>query len=335
MQRNLWLLGLVLAGSISVKAQTPDLLVLNKIKSQANEQGNLAFVDLASGKVVARVPVGNEPHEVAASPDRRFAVVSNTGSYKIPGNTLSVIDIEARKEIHRVDLGPIWNPHGLVAHNGLFYFTGEGARTIGAYDPITNKVVWLMGTGQDQTHLLVFTKDGKTIVATNRGSNTVSVFELVGADPLFPGAWKHTIVPVCNGPEGIDLSPDGTQIWVGCRKSNEVGIVSLAEKKMVGTFPTNTQALARVKFTFDGKHLLTTDLHGGELIFWDVATHKELKRLKMGTGCEGIFMVPGSKTALIGVTNDDNVAEIDLQTMTLTRRLSTGQGPDGMAWIGK
>jgi hypothetical protein len=38
---------------------------------------------------------------------------------------------------------------------------------------------------------------------------------------------------------------------------------------------------------------------------------------------------------LIGVTNEDNVAEVDLQTMSVVRRIMTGKGPDEMAWIGK
>jgi DNA-binding beta-propeller fold protein YncE len=325
----------VAASPLGMLAQQPNLLVLNKIKSQANLVGNLAFVDLASGNVIARVPVGREPHEVAASPDDKYAVVSNTGSYTQPGNTLSVIDIAAQKEIHRVDLGPLLNPHGIVAHDGLFFFTAEGARAIAAYDPATNRLSWIMGTGQDHTHLLVFSKDGRTMVTTNRGSDTLSLFELTDTDPIAPYAWKETIIPVCRGPEGIDLSPDGKQVWIGCRTANEVGIVDIAQKKLIDTFPTHTKALARVRFLPDGKRILVTDLHGGEAIFFDAATHAELKRLKMGTGCEGILLVPGGKKALIGVTNDNNVAEVDLDTMTITRRISTGDGPDGMAWIGK
>jgi DNA-binding beta-propeller fold protein YncE len=97
------------------------------------------------------VPVGKEPHEVAVSADGRYAVVSNTGSYQQPGNSLSVFDVAARKEIHRLDLGPLWNPHGLLANQGLFYFAAEGARAIEAYNPPTNQLVWITGTGQDPT----------------------------------------------------------------------------------------------------------------------------------------------------------------------------------------
>jgi hypothetical protein len=165
-----------------------DLLVLNKIKSRADLPGNLAFVDFASGKVVARVPVGREPHEVAASPDGKYTAVTNTGAYENPGNSLSLIDIATRKELRRVDLGPLWSPHGLVWRDGRFYFTGEGSKVIGAYDPVTDHVVWIMGTGQDTTHMLVFSRDGKTIFASNRSSASVSMLELTGDSPIKAGS---------------------------------------------------------------------------------------------------------------------------------------------------
>jgi hypothetical protein len=54
---------------------------------------------------------------------------------------------------------------------------------IGAYDPITDGLVRIMGTGQDHTHVPVVSKDGKTMVPPHRSSGTVSIFELTG------GAW--------------------------------------------------------------------------------------------------------------------------------------------------
>ena len=222
----------------------------------------------------------------------------------------------------------------MVYHDGRFYFTAEGSRVIGAYDPEKEHVDWVMGTGQDTTHLLVFSKDGKTIFASNRGSDTVSVLQLMSGSPLAAGSWRETVIPVCKAPEGLDLSPDGQQLWAGCRGSNEIGVISTAENKMMETFPTHTLALARVKFTRDGHRVLCTDLRGGELVVVDVATHWEIKRLKLGTGCEGIRILPDGKHALIAVTSDNNVAEIDLDTLTVTRRILTGEGPDGMAWIG-
>lgn len=89
------LFGMVLAGFASASARgaetpSPALLVLNKGDKQ------LAIIDPASGKVIARVNVGDGPHEVTVSSDGKFAYVGNYGQ-QIPGNTISVIDLPVQE----------------------------------------------------------------------------------------------------------------------------------------------------------------------------------------------------------------------------------------------
>src|SRR5260370_17060756 len=96
----------------AVETPKSTLLVLNK-------EGILSIVDPASGQVVARVPTGEGPHEVTASTDGKLAFVSNYGA----GTTLSVIDLVAQKELHRVDLGPLRRPHAVFYAEPQLYFT--------------------------------------------------------------------------------------------------------------------------------------------------------------------------------------------------------------------
>jgi len=339
---------LLLSGHVC--AQKADLLVVNKGKINGNLPGKLAFVHLASGKVLKQIPVGKEPHEVAVSADGRYAVVSNTGSYQQPGHTLSVIDLATQQEVHRMELGSLYNPHGLLALHGVFYFTAEGARAIGAYDPVKNQVVWLNGTGQDGTHTLAATPDGKSLVATNRGSGTISIFQLrkphrgpVPAngpeeeklDPLAPGVWQEAIVTVGKNPEGLAISPDGTQAWIGLKGGEGIAVVDLRTNNVAVFKVGEVEQLSRLKFTQDGRYLLGTNNNmDGELVIVEVATRQLVKKLALGTGAEAIFLEPDGRHALIGVTGKDQVAEIDLRTMTVSRRFDAGQGPDGMAWIG-
>jgi DNA-binding beta-propeller fold protein YncE len=162
-------------GALAEETPSPALLVLNKGHRGSTRPSELAIVDPGSGRVVARIPTGIESHEVAASPDGRLAVVTNTGPYSDPGHTLSVIDLKAQKEVHRVELGPLPNPHGIAWHGGKFTFTAEGARLIARYDPAKDRVDWMMGIGQNSIHMLVFSKDGQKIFTANRGSASVGV----------------------------------------------------------------------------------------------------------------------------------------------------------------
>lgn len=310
----------VLASTAAAQAQS--LLVLNK-------EGSVAIVDPTTQKVLGRAPTGDGPHEVVATSDGKLAVASNYGSGQMPGHTLSVIDIASRKEIHRVDLSPLSRPHGLFSVDGKVYFTAEGSKAIGRYDPAANRVDWVMGTGQDGTHMVAMSKDHNMIFTSNIGSGTISIFERVGA----ADDWRQTVVPVGHGAEGFDVSPDGKQLWAANAGDGTVSIVDIAGKKVVQTFPVDAKRSNRLKFTPDGKRVLISDLTNGGLVVVDVAARKEVKRLTLGRSIAGILVVPDGSRAYVAATNDNYVAVVDLKNIEVTGHISTGTGPDGMDWI--
>jgi len=252
------LLGLAVAAaaprlaSMQSGGQGPVLLVLNK------EDATLAFVDPATGKVIGLVPTGEGPHEVVASPDGKLAFASNYGG-TAPGNTISMIDLTTRKEVRRIDTTPIRRPHGLAFVDGKLYFTAELNRLIARYDPATDKVDWLLGTGQTTTHMLIVNKEQTRIVTANIGGNSIAVFER-GANPN--ATWNETVVPVGRGPEGMDVSPDGKEIWAAHSQDGAVSVIDVATKKVVATLDLKTKRSNRLKFTPDGRIVLISDLDG-------------------------------------------------------------------------
>src|ERR1700724_3661388 len=135
-------------------ADTPKsvLLVLSKPSAR------LLIVDPVAKKVIGEVPTGTAPHELTVSEDGKLAFVGNYGS-QVPGDSLSVIDLAARKEIRRPNLGALRRPHGMVQSHGKIYFTAEVNKVVARYDPASDSVDWLAGTGQDTTPMLVITSD--------------------------------------------------------------------------------------------------------------------------------------------------------------------------------
>lgn len=162
------LLGII--ALLGVQASAKDvLLVLSK------GDHTLAMVDVATGKVMARMPSGPDPHEVIASTDGKRAYISNYGGGSL--NTITVVDLVARKNLPVIDLGALHGPHGLTFVGGKLWFTVEGSKAIGRFDPATQKVDWVMGTGQDRTHMLYVTSDLKQIYTTNVSSGTLTLME--------------------------------------------------------------------------------------------------------------------------------------------------------------
>lgn len=321
---------------------TSTLLVLEKA------QNTLVIVDPVALKIIGRVPAGNDPHEVAVSDDGRTAYISNYGGFgAIGGNTISVVDLVALKPRAAIDLGALRSPHGLALAGGKLYFTAEGAKVVGRYDPSTNKIDWVVGTGQDRTHMIVVSNDTRTIFTSNVSSATVSIIEqrvgqLPGPGPRPAGAppgpggppradWHVTNIAVGKGSEGFDLSPDGKELWVANAQDQTVSVIDVAEKKVVQTLPS-TKSANRLKFTPDGQYVFVSDLGGNEMLVIDAKARKEFKRIPLAGNSEGILMAPDGMHAYTTLNSRDAVAVIDLRTMTVSGEVKTGRGPDGLAW---
>ena len=297
------------------------LLVLNKGDS------TLAFVDPTSLQVIAKVPTGNAPHEVAVSTDGRVALVANYGTGPEPGSTISILTIADRKE-QRLKI-PLLRPHGTFAIGSHIYFTAEGSHVIARYDVASGAIDWICGSDANVTHMLVVTPDEKKIYTANIGSDSVSVINLSAA-PRVVGVKQ---IAVGKGPEGIDLSPDGHEIWVAHRGDGALSIIDTAADKVVQIVTTGTKMANRVKFTRDGKRVLISDPPSNQVIVYDAATKQLVRKIDTDAGPEGILIAPDGKRAFIACSNAGKVAVLDLDTLTITGSLATGKDPDGMAWV--
>ena len=312
------LLALTLAsGSM---AQSPRLLVLNK------SEATLVIVDPASGKVLARVPTGEGPHEIVVSDDGKFAFGSNYGTGAAPGHTISMFDLTTQKELRRIDVAPLTRPHGLAFVRGKLYFTAEADKKIARYDPATNNIDWLFETGQNATHMLHVAPDARTIFTSNIASDSISIIQQAG-----DGGWTHTVVNVGKGPEGLDLSPNGRELWTAHSRDGSVSIIDVPSRKVIHNINIGTKRSNRLKFTPDGRYVLVSDLEAGEVVVIDAAARKEIRRVAVGAMAEGI-VIPDNTRAFIAANGDDFVAVLDRKSWQVTRKIPTGDGPDGMAW---
>jgi YVTN family beta-propeller protein len=314
------LLAGVASCSLPALAFAAQLLVLNK------GEATLAFIDPASGETQATVATGEGPHELELSSDGRLAFVSNYGA-RTDGNTISVVDVQARKELRRIDLGDLQRPHGFATADGRLYFTSERARKIGRLDRAATQVDWTFPTDQDGTHMVLASRDGKTLYTTNMQSNTVSVIERGEGD-----AWTQTLVEVGAGPEALDLLPDGRELWIGQSRDGGISIIDTATKRVVHSFDAKTKRSNRLKFTHDGRFVLLSDLGAGELLVFDARTRTQHARVPVGRGVTGILIPAGSPHAYVAISGENHIAVIDLKSFKIAKTIQTGGSPDGMAW---
>ena len=317
-------------------AQTPQQAILALSKTDHT----LAIVDPNTLNVLARIPVGEDPHEVIASSDGKTAYVTIYGGGTL--HEINVIDLVARKPLTTIDTRPLFGPHGITFVNGKVWFSAEGSKAVGRYDPATGKLDWSLGTGQDRTHMIYVTNDGKKIYTTNINSGTVSIL----TDTIIPPPanappnararedWMQTIVPTSRGSEGFDVLPNGNELWTASSQDGMITIIDLVAKKSSTRLDAKVQGANRLKFTNDGKMAFIASLQSGELTIYDVALRKEIKRLKVGRGAAGLLMDPNGTRVFVACSPDNYVAVVDLKTLEVTKQFNVGGNPDGLAWAG-
>lgn len=332
------LTAVTLTVALTALAQASDLLiVLNKSDNTAS------ILDAKTGLTRATIPVGKAPHEAEVLADGRTVAVSNYGTREEPGHTLSWIDLEKAAPAGTLELGEGTRPHGLKAlPDGRLLVTAEGKKELLVVDPKTRRVAMRIATGRETSHMVVASKDALRAYVANIGSGSVTVVELSAGKVIQD-------IPTGEGAEGIDITPDGREVWVTNREADTVSIIDTKTLTIARNLKS-PQFPIRIKFTLDGKRALLSCARSGDVAVFDVSSRKEIKRIPIDKeavpGSDerlfstrfgkspvpvGLLVAPDGKRAWVASTNADIVSVLDLDSLTVVGRLTAGHEPDGLA----
>jgi YVTN family beta-propeller protein len=305
-------------GSSPLAAADPVLLVLNK------HEDTMALVNPRTLELIGKIQAGHDPHELVITPDRRFAYVSN---YAPPGNTVSVIDLTQRKLTHQIPTGRYTRIHGAaIAPDGRWaYFTAGQTGYVVEIDTRSNTVRRGIPTHGKISHMVVVSPDGRWIYTANIESRSVSVIDRQSGTLV-------TQIPCDKGCEGLTFTPDGRQLWVANQDAGTISIIDVGTNRKVETLACPGVPL-RIRFTRDGQRALVANwIARGELVVIDVAARHEVKRVPVGNQPIGVLITPDETRAFVTNMTSDDIHVIDLKSLRVAARFSTGKGPDAMAW---
>ena len=294
------------------------LLVANK------QEASLSIIEVASGKLLATVPTGQGPHEVAATRDGRFAVVANYGA-QAPGNSLTVVDLRSRSAVGTIDLGEYRRPHGIVVLPGdsLVLVTSEASRAT-VLVSLTGGVRGAIPTGEPGSHMVTVTADGRRGYTANVGSGSITELDIAA------GTATRTLA-VAPATEGIAVTPDGREVWVGSNGAHTVTVVDTRRWAAVDTLPA--QGLPyRVAISPDGRTAVVPAPQAGVVRIFDVPTRKERATVAFeGAEPVGSTITADGAYVFVALQGTNEAAMVDLASGRELRRFGTGAGPDGIA----
>jgi len=306
------------------------LLVANR------EGGSISFFDLVTEVEIARLPIGPaNPHEVAASPDGRWAITGEYGPNNSPGQRLVVIDIVNARITGYIDLGRQSRPHDMVflPDSRLAVATMQDSDKLALVDVLALEVLRTYPTGGREGHMVRISPDGSRAYVTSRGAEgTLSVIYLKEDR-------EPTVIETGPGAEGLVVTPDGSEVWVLNRQETTISVVDTQSLRVVDEVPS--RAFAGRAEASEGGQIAVVNGMGGQVVggylrFYDIKSRVVLHDLlipgnQSGTGGYGLLV--HEKVVFLATRPGGSVLIYDLEDPGAPLALAVDhEGPDGMAW---
>lgn len=236
----------------------------------ANAVGNdIAILNAATGEVKGRIPNIIDPYQIGYSPNNQWFVVN--------GNRLNRVDIYAAQGsnftlLKTLALAKTPSHMAFTADSKIAFITLQDSSELAAIDLATQTILWKMPTGPtpaglwmtpNDKYLLVgitgadyvevidwrtrqvikhistgkgahnFRPQGdrKHVFVSNRVASTISLLDMQALEKI------GDITGLPAGPDDMELTADGKNLWVTFRFAKKVGIVDIPSMKLATVIP--------------------------------------------------------------------------------------------------
>lgn len=285
----------------------------------------------AAGKLEQKVPVNRHPHEMVLSADKKLLYTTDNGTMRIEqagtgGNTVSIIDVAARRKVGEISTGEFRRPHGIarIPTTGQLLVSTELPDRLLLIDPVQRKIIRTYDTKGKTNHMVTASLDGKWAWVSNSSSSNVSAVNLENG--------AVTLIPTGPRPEGSVLSRDGKRLYVCQRDSSGIAEIDTTTNKLVRTLDSG-KGPVRIDTTPDSRYVVYGLLDEKAVGWTDTKTGKVAGRVELPAELGQIVSLhvsPDGKEAYASNENMDRVYTIDLAQRRVKSewKLNKGFGPD-------
>lgn len=292
----------------------------------------VGIINPHSGQQVAEVPEGgNTVHEVIASPDGKLVYApiygdSGVGKPGTNGRKMIVIDLAQRKVVGDVDFGHGVRPHcpQFGPKNGMLYVTTELDKTISIIDPKSLKIVGTVPTGQEQSHMLAISSDGRRGYTANVGPGTVSVLDLDNRKVL-------AIIPISKNTQRISLSRDNSMAFTSDQITPTLVVIDTATDKVKTRVPLPAAGYGTAA-THDGKYLVVCMPEANKVAVVDLSAMKVARTIDVPSAPQEVLIRPDGQVAYVSCDKSAKIAAISTADWKVTKLIDAGKTADGLAW---
>lgn len=272
------------------------------------DKGDLAVVDLATGKVVTRIAIGKNPEFVRVRGDQAFVSfepASAGGPPPKPGSKeatelkqkraddkeeparIAIVDLKAGKKIAEITGGMETEGIEFSADGGRIIVTNEDDNNLTVHDIASGKLLKTIDTKPYGTRPrgIKMAPDGKSYVATIEFGNRMVVLDA--------GFNVARVVATGDTPYGLAFDRDGKRLYVALAKGKTLQVFDGASLAFITEYPIGDRCW-HFTFTPDDKHILLACGRSDEVVVLDAASGRIVKRIADKQMPWGIVTYPKS-----------------------------------------
>ena len=251
-------------------------------------ENNLKVIDTTTDKVVDTIALTGRPNQCASTPNGRYVCVPIRD-----GNSVDIVDTAVRKVVKVL---PVALPHNCydADNDDAMFVSSMGGREIKLIDLKRMAYAKKIPVGGIPRPYAV-SKDGKRlyvalsdfhgfVIASIPDQKIVARVELPPAPPLACRLEPHTPT------HGIELSPDGKELWVTSLADSSVYVYDIATNHVstaihIGKCPN------WITFTADGRYGAVSNSDSDDSSIIDTRTRREVARVKVGKSPKRLLAV--------------------------------------------
>jgi YVTN family beta-propeller protein len=288
----------------------------------------VAVIDSKTDEVVARVPVGRVPHQVAVSDVTWSMAVSNTAD-----DTVSIIDLRSLGPVATVPLDH--EPeHMEVSPTGDLLAVGNiGAGTISLVSFEERRELRRV-EGLHEPHNMTFSPDGSLLYVGNLGADFVSVVDVASGEVVNEIPVGEPKAVAARGDGGtfqgiitVTRTPDGALGFAAYGEGDQMAVIDLRTQAKVKTLELGDLPW-RAYGTADGRFVLVPNNGDETVSVISTSSLEEVARLPGAADMTGVNTGWFETTAFVISRGEDKAVVIDLVAMETVGEIALPSSPE-------
>ena len=324
------LLLITLVVGLAVEARAPKLEPAGFLFIANQYEHTALLYDVGAKKILSRVEVGVNGHEVAVDPAGHFGYVPIYGNAGVgrpgtDGDRIDIIDLKEGRLAGSIPLGKPVRPHcAKFGPGGFLYVSAELAQAIYIVDVNARKVVGEIPTGAIESHMFVISPNGKRAYTANVHAGSVSVLDLEKRSLI-------TVIPVAKTIQRISISPMGDFVYTHDQDASLVyGIDTLSN-----TIAKRMEVPATIyssQPTLTGNTFVAVS-PSGKLFVFNLEFKKIMETFDVPKALGEVTLTSQSNFAYVSCPAAGVIEVLNLDTYKLESPITLTPGVDGLQWF--